>query len=227
MSEAVNKRIKSSIKYRANIILRNLVRLCDNKDKSGLTCWIAGGCLNGEINDVDIFHSTKDGLDGFADSVEVITKTKNAITYKNDPWPVQVCSYRKPTLNEMVESFDYAHIQVGVSVNQGIVNDVFFTDAFVSSNAVNSTWFTGSDYPLSSLIRIGKYFKRGEMSRGSYMREVIAIVEAVIRRGFKDYDDFREQLDAVYLEIVPEKLEADSAQSIMGLFDVLRRDKHA
>ena len=192
---------------------------------------IAGGALVGKINDLDIFPAMVDkqyDLPAPLKSLEIISQTKNATTYKADPYPLQLCKYEWPTLRDLVESFDYAHIQVGVEYEwrEGRVAmaQSYFTDAFIVANACHATRFLGSEYPLSSLLRAAKYWKRGDMSRGVYLRETIAALVAVIQRGFHSYDDFKDQLDAVDLGLVPEDLGELSTHPLTMLFMELRRD---
>ena len=98
------------------------------------------------------------------------------------------------------------NIQVGVHlvcVSGGLhVKQVYFSKNWVSAQLTRSTWFVGSEYPLSSLVRLMKYYARGNFERSTAISSVLAVVLAILKRGFKDYDDFKDQLDAVDLGYV-------------------------
>ena len=223
----MNDKIEKAISRRAGYILKNLKPLFEGiKDMS---FYIAGGALNGPINDVDLFPVDAENrvkLKSIKNNAEkVLSETRNAITLKCDPWPIQVCNYQKESLEALVRSFDFAHIQVGVRVRwclrKFVVKEVFFTDDFVVANAINTSWFCGSDFPLSSLIRTGKYYKRGTMPRGAHLRAVIDALTAVVRRGFEGKEDFKDQLDAVDLGLLPEDLEETGFESLKELYELL------
>jgi hypothetical protein len=232
------KPIRDAILYRAEKIIKEM----NFKPPYG-RFFIAGGALTSSITDIDIFpakDATKYGCHGSGELFcipTVLSKTPNAITYDCKPWAVQVCNYVYASLKELVDSFDFAHIQVGAecateSILVGdtltyptTVKDVYFTDAFVQSNAIGTSWFCGSKYPLSSLIRAGKYMKRGQLSRSSHIRAVIDIVAALAKRGFNGYDDFKDQLDAVDLGLLPSELSEVERASLLELFEALNKGK--
>jgi hypothetical protein len=109
----------------------------------------------------------------------------------------------KPTLKELVNSFDFAHVQVGVRFGGNgeppHVDGVYFSDDFVSSNVERGTYYTGSEYPTSSLVRMGKYSSRGKFSKKEYLMSTLKILSDIVNRGFRDYDDFKDQMDAIDL----------------------------
>ena len=87
------------------------------------------------------------------------------------------------------------------------------------------SYFTSSDYPLSSLIRLQKYVERGKFAGKSWIWDAIKILTAIIRRGFEDYEDFKDQLDAVDLGLLPEDFQgADNGGVLADFFELLRRD---
>lgn len=186
--------------------------------------YMAGGCLTGRVSDVDLFPGSTDVPEP---TVRCISHTRNAATYDHAAYPIQVCSYRHKSLQSLVDSFDFAHIQVGAKVvakgGRLRATECYYTEAFVQSRAVGVSWFTGSEYPLSSLIRGAKYFKRGDMPRGSYIRAVIDTLSAVVTRGFDGYEDFKNQLDAVDLGLLPEELEDVGNSGLLDLFSALDR----
>lgn len=190
-------------------------------------CIVAGGCLAAShVNDVDLFP---------VGSVEIpplplvkLSTSRNATTYGAEPWPIQVCSYRHETVETLIESFDFAHVQAGAELLLGgddaRVVRVAFTQAFVESNAAHTSWFTGSAYPLSSLIRAGKYYP-DRMPRAAYVRSVINAIAATVGRGFKDWEDFKDQIDAVDLGLLNDEQKEVGAADLQALFDLLRKDE--
>lgn len=65
---------------------------------------------------------------------------------------------------------------------------------------LQKTFFVGSEYPLSSLIRLVKYAKRGLYpKRRDYTADILRILTAIIERGYSGYEDFKDQLDAIDL----------------------------
>jgi hypothetical protein len=185
--------------------------------------YLAGGCLaNKTINDVDVFPLN--GITFLNDNVKIISKTANAITFATKPWPLQTCRYGVgKSLKQLVDSFDYSHIQVGVYVKDKVVADSYYTDEYILSKVSGRTRFLGSEYPLSSLIRAGKYYNQGIMNRHEYIRSVLHSLGATVKRGFKDYNDFKDQLDAVDLGLLPEEMDEVAKTELMALFNGLRK----
>lgn len=213
--------IREHLMRRAGAICRDLTK-CLPKESAHF--YMAGGCMTGRISDIDLFPGetavpTPD--------LPVIITTKNATTYRAEIWPIQICNYQHGSLKELVDSFDFAHIQVGVTIRSGggylAVEDVYYTEAFVESRALGISWFTGSKYPLSSIIRAGKYHKRGDIPKGAFIRCLLDGVSAVVTRGFDGYEDFKDQLDAVDLGLVPEEFDEITYESLRKFFDLLNR----
>lgn len=182
---------------------------------------VAGGCFGVDTpNDYDIYPATGQRFDRkcIREQVEslakkcdcsVVHESKNAITVKCDGKLLQFCDYVKSSLPSLVTSFDFTHCQVGVLVkttedgNGGFgtpyVEEVFFTPEWVMARVTLKTKFTGSDYPLGSLVRTFKYAKRGLLNASATRGAVLEILTAVLDRGYEDYADFKDQLEAVDL----------------------------
>lgn len=185
--------------------------------------YIAGNSCNAAVpNDFDLypvngkfnFKSIKSRLKSV--NGYVVCETRNAMTCNIGDKVVQFCNYSKPTLKLLVESFDFAHIQIGAKVaikwrpgdfeddiggyDSSYVDEVYFTDEWLNSHALETTWFTGSEYPLSSLVRLQKYAKRGcYSSKHESTADILKILNAIVSRGYADYDDYKDQLAAVDL----------------------------
>lgn len=240
-----NCEIKKVIGIRAEKILKKHHALFVFFDKCSF--YIAGNGLNnvmGRSTDVDIFPldtTLYNLIDGYFNSKEysksfksittLITKTNNAITFKHNNVVFQVCNYFHKNLYSLIASFDYAHIQVGVKITYGDllryhVNGVYFTEAYIANKVVGNSIYTGTEYPLSSLTRAAKYYKYGEMSRGRTIRSMIFALTDFVKRGFTDYNDFKDQLDAVDLGLLPEEFgEITTNSPLLELFELLKKDK--
>lgn len=183
------------------------------------TYYIAGSAIaSSKIRDIDVFPVKFQPFDIPVEG-RIVT-TKNAVTIKNKP-PIQFCSYKKNTLRELIKSFDFSHIQAGAHIQGGEVMGVDYTEEFLYSKASGNSSFVGSEYPLSSLVRLPKYYKRGELSRSALIGSTLTILHHIVERGFKDYEDFKDQLDAVDLGMIPEEL--DELSEKMNLLNELFR----
>lgn len=177
--------------------------------------YLAGGALGrNRPNDFDLYPADGEPFDleavaeaaGHIDGMKVVSTTRNAMTVELNGQVLQLCQYQKGTLGALLASFDFAHCQVGAEFEADesggdfyVVTDVRYTQDWLRAKALESTFFTGSAYPLASLLRTFKYAKREMFVGRSYLNDVLAIVEAVVHRGFEDYGDFKDQLDAIDL----------------------------
>ena len=190
--------------------------------------FIAGNSLNQNTpNDFDLYPWPHRML-RFKDEVEITSSTLNADTAVVDGVTIQICRYQHDSLIELVNSFDFAHIMVGASVRYNFddwkIMEVYHADEYEEALLTQDTFFTGSEYPLSSLIREFKYHARGDFAGNSYLFSAIKIVTAVVERGFKDYEDFKDQLDAVDLGLVTDDMDDEGAEIFTDLFELLRKD---
>lgn len=151
------------------------------------------------INDIDVFfYSSKDyekAVDAISQAYRTF-ETPNCITIKANFVKVQLCKYSYPTMEQLVESFDFAHVQIAYDI---FSQEVAYTEQANAAFISHTTTFTGSAYPLSSLIRLSKYYERGMIQGRGLIGEVLLILKAIVERGFKDYEDFKDQLQAVDL----------------------------
>ena len=152
-----------------------------------------------DINDIDVFfYSYKN----YKNAVDIITQTykafetTNCVTIEANGVKIQLCKYDYPTMARLVESFDFAHVQIAYDI---FTQDVTYTEQAKEAFISRTTTFTGSEYPLSSLIRLNKYYERGYISGRGLIGEVLLIFKAILERGFEDYEDFKDQLNAIDL----------------------------
>jgi hypothetical protein len=188
--------------------------------------YIGGNSLNKDTpNDIDIFPSDGKYFNNSqaAKLGTIVCCTTNAITVRvgisklynhhqiervgeivgeDKTVVVQLCNYIHNSLPELVESFDFSHIQIGAKVKNSLVNETYYSKAYLNSKLCQSTEYTGSEYPTSSLIRSYKYAKRGDFAGNSHIVSVFKIMNDIFQRSFDDYEDFKDQLDAVDLGLV-------------------------
>jgi hypothetical protein len=229
LTDSATQKIEAKARWILDTITPDLARILLPGEHIGLV--LAGGSLGSDkINDIDLYR-----LDGrpwdFAHPIQSVFASKNAKTFSGK-WPIQFCNYSKPTLPELIQSFDFAHIQVGVRfmfTNHAHESarysmwESYMTDDFWRARLEQESRYTGSEYPLSSLLRAGKYYNRGQMTRGIYIRSIIDAMHDVFKRGFKDYDDFKDQLDAVDLSLLPEEVNELSKGKLLSLYELLKR----
>ena len=203
--------------------------------KSHDYCVIAGNSLNVPTpHDIDVYKfigdtvnmlelrlmrmEDKNPLDwcvGQGGAHTVLFESPNARTVKHNDTVYQFCAI-KNSFHGLINSFDYAHVQVGVKVDlvNKCVSEVYFTDAYVEYVITGKTKFTGSEYPLSSLIRAEKYKKYGILSSSDYKVSVFNALGDVIKRGFEDYKDFKKQIESIDLLL----LKKDESNAAYRLF---------
>lgn len=197
-------------------------------------------CNADNPHDYDIYpdYSGTFDLDDIASRVEslkgyIVCKTRNALTVNMSGIILQFCNYSKPDLTTLISSFDFAHIQVGIHVEiewelhveiewepgdpedgggygYSRISCVKYTPEWELAHLAQTTWYTGSDYPLSSLLRITKYFQRGcYAKKHEYKKDILNILNDIISRGYEDYEDYKDQLAAIDLLLLePEEKKA-------------------
>jgi hypothetical protein len=224
-----------------SIIKTRIENRCKGIDWKALgieECYIAGNsCNKNAPHDYDLFPIGKDDFEDIETELidaeedgglEIVMESKNAITLKmKNGIIVQLCKYHHPNLEALVDSFDFAHIQIGARVewkNWGSmgVEELYFTGDWEKAHLLESTFYTGSKYPMSSLIRAFKYHKRGDFAGNSIIFQVLVMLRDIVDRGVEDYEDFKDQLDAVDLAMVPDKFTGEDGDQLMGLFTHLR-----
>lgn len=226
--------IKAKISNRMDERLKNIysaIAICLSYEHEGY--FVAGNSCNAAVpHDFDIYPwGTRFDFDEISLRIEsvggyVITATRNALTVNIGGKVIQFCNYYKADLISLIESFDFAHIQIGVAVKiewrpgegpddrggyeSSTVRYVEYTDNWVRAHMLETTWYTGSEYPLSSLLRLNKYIQRGcYVNNHEYKKDVLRILNDIIKRGYTDYEDYKDQLAAVDLLLLePEEKEA-------------------
>ena len=226
--------IKDVIKDRMDQRLKNIysaIAICLSYDHDSY--FVAGNSCNAAApHDFDIYPWGKSfdfkGIKSRVESVGgyVVIETRNALTVNINGKVIQFCNYRKSNLIELIESFDFAHIQIGVAVeivwrpgdfeddtggyDYSKIKYVEYTDYWQRAHMLETTWYTGSDYLLSSLLRTTKYFQRGcYAKKHEYKKDILNILNDIISRGYENYKDYKDQLAAIDLLLLePEEKEA-------------------
>lgn len=210
--------------------------------------WIAGNSLNeGDVHDVDVFFPLNGhGIGEWSEQpivldelyqciaafnndfkekmgeAKVLYESKNATTVEFGGTKYQFCMYQKDSAQELVESFDFSHIQIAVEIdfeedgeeNQPQVSDVVYTDEYVEAKITGQSKYTSTDYPLGSVFRAEKYMRYGQLSRSEYKKSVVKALTDVIRRGYKSYDDFKDSIGAIDLLL----FEKDTSNALFNYF---------
>ena len=246
MTNTINNYVEELIKARITSRIKH-IELAKIMDILGVTSlYICGNSLNTEIpNDYDIYLLEDDSFrlhdlssnELFKVKIEKIgykitSSTKNAITLKNNSVILQICLYHKPTLKELVDSFDFTYCQVGVEVSFDWLNvlnisDEYFTFGYLEFLTSRVTHYTGSEYPISSLLRLFKVKDKGYLPGNLHIRELITILIEIVERGFDDYDDFKDQLDAIDLGLLSEDLNSIDKNNLLKLFILMGKDKES
>jgi hypothetical protein len=149
--------------------------------------YIAGNSLNESTpNDIDIYPVGEAfSYDYFVhclkkkelSGAKIVSNTKNATTLRYKETIYQFYKYKKNSLKELVESFDFAHIKIGVFFKKDYVTnysikEVYISDDYIRARLFKNSFYTGSEYPLSSLLRINKYIARDEFLGKSYYTDI-------------------------------------------------------
>lgn len=171
---------------------------------------LAGGAMrSAEPRDFDIFGYDKPiDLDetkckcNHDKRVCLMSSTDNAVTIELHGQAVQLCKHFKGTPMALIRSFDFSHVQAGaVFTNLGVVHEVVFTDHFYDVETYSFTpQYLGSEYPLSSLVRLVKFKERGDFAGENedyFFGQLLCILCDIVKRGFRDEDDFRDQCVAI------------------------------
>lgn len=150
--------------------------------------FIAGGCipsmLSDEwINDFDIYLDTEEHVkqiqtyfehikDKKLDKFSVSLITENSINFKDK---IQIITKFYGTPEEVVSKFDWAHIKSYYKYPDTLVINDNVYKLIVEKELI----YTGSDYPMSSIMRLKKYIKKGwTVSNTTILHICLDLIEA-------------------------------------------------
>lgn len=223
MTEEIMEKIRERMEYRLAGFFKPIALLLRDHN---CTCYYVAGssCGTGPVNDFDLYPADEPwdfvSIKAKANKMQlaIAHESKRTLTVIINDKPVQFCNYRQPSLLALIESFDFVHVQIGVIVRMDYGNDIYnwsqvkdvaYTVAYERAMILANTGYEGSEYPLSSLCRLPKYIQRGVYAnKMDWRKDVLKILSSIIERGFKDYDDFKDQLEAVDLTLLEECAEA-------------------
>lgn len=236
MKSVIDTTIKSRLDARLKNLYSAIAILLSYEHEDYI---IAGNSLNAaKPNDFDIypddgtfdFKAIKKRVQSF-DRAYVVWESRNALTVNLDGHVLQFCNYSKKTVTQLIESFDFAHIQIGAVVHicwepgypedgggyhSSYIQSIWVTEDYKAAHIIGTTWYTGSDYPLSSLIRCIKYAQRGTYAnKHEYKVDVLKILTDIINRGYSNYADYKDQLSAIDLML----LEPEESKAAWELFE--------
>lgn len=211
IEERIKEEIRERVQRRLNKVPGDVIEFLEEHMPGGIM-YVAGGYLNPDNpNDMDIypvnnnlptFITMSSKREGFGFAYDAGDE-KNTLSFSYGGKIYQICKYIKPSLKDLVDSFDFAHIQAGCLVETGtplVVKDVYVSEDYIVARTTGKSFYTGTEYPLSSLIRTFKYAKREELgNRKNVSNIVLSILADVINRGYSSYDDFKDQLASIDL----------------------------
>ena len=199
---------------------------------------IAGNSLNRETpHDIDIYQDAiespyenklfknvaqsidkqPDALNG--NDTKLVCRTDNAVTIRHSGVTYQFCKYSK-VFEALIRSFDYAHVRVGVKFNIDRLTRpvVYYTSDYITYLLTGHSKYIGTDYPMSSLLRAEKYRRYEILNNHEYRLSVLRALGDMLIRGFDDYEDFKDQLNAIDLR----DLEGEETLAATSLYDICR-----
>lgn len=225
------------IKKEEGYILRKAERICKNISDFLVLVgfdefYLAGSCLNKDFHDIDIFPLKQMTSFDIGERAKnfLVSETDNAFTFRWKGIIIQICNYIYPSLKSLILSFDFSHIQVGCFMRLDPswgwkAIDIYYTEDYVTAKIIQDTYYTSSDYPLSSLIRVLKYYKRNQMSREYAVESVVNIISDIVSRGFDGSDDFRNQLNVVKAGLLDSEVEKLEHSKISLLYKELNKSR--
>jgi hypothetical protein len=178
---------------------------------------IAGGAIRAVfarefISDYDIYFKNTIDLDSFESGLkeldfELAFSSDTAKSYKKNNIKIQVIimpELIKENPKDIIDQFDYS---VCMGAYDFDTQSFFLADSFLEHVARKELYYNvNCKYPLSSMFRLKKYFKKGYTISGS---EIIKLGLAVNNLKMKDYRDLKVQLqgiDTLFLKELTDKL---------------------
>lgn len=178
IKQAIHDRMAARLRYIEFVEFMNELDLT--------SAYICGNACNAaKPNDYDVYLTPEEvaefrhkKLEDLKD-IKVASKTKNSITFIfKESTVIQVCTYNKPSLQELINSFDFSYCRVGVAVSIDRetdwlkIDEVAITDEYIQYLASGTTEYVASEYPMSSLIRVVKTNEKGLFNGRSYIRSI-------------------------------------------------------
>lgn len=127
--------------------------------------FIAGGCIRDYFmfgytkSDIDVFFKNQedyDKMDNYLTGKDIISDTKNAKMIKYGKYKIHLIKRFFNSAQEGIDNFDYTVCCAAIEKGQLITHESFFIDLASRRLVINKLL-----YPLSSMERMQKYFKKG------------------------------------------------------------------
>jgi hypothetical protein len=201
-------------------VMNNFLESINNSEIKNIIkerSYITGGCIPSMlmdefVNDYDIYFYTKEDADRVKKYFET-AHTKN----KDDKFHVKLITDNAINLSDkiqlitkfvgqpydVVEKFDWKHIKSYYICKE---ERLYLTNNVYQLICEKELIYTGSDYPLSSLMRLKKYIKKGwNVSNTTILHIALDIVASFNRmeaeRQFEQAKYGREQLEKIRQKI--------------------------
>lgn len=158
---------------------------------------LAGGALlHGAAKDLDFWPSAdQDAMKAWK---RVVGESRYPVCRRvEDGTMVQLCMVEGRSLVELVESFDFAHCQVGVDVmhtkdNGWGVYAVHWTQHFECAMIAQGTYYTGGESAVNSLARVNGVAEKLRLDRGETRALILQVVEDVLKDPAGNLEKFKE-----------------------------------
>jgi hypothetical protein len=194
--------------------------------------FISGSSLLPKAGDVDVFLTPGSTWFISHSSKKRLFETDNAITCRDHGQVIQLCKFAYQDLRAMITAFDFAHCQMGVRARITKIRELEYVDSdwtpeFINARVTGDTWFTSGAMPVSSIVRLLKFHKRGMVSRRSAVDSVIKILAQIADDGFVSREDFEAQVNGIEDDVIERVLRnpdrKDVADALDSLYENLKR----
>ena len=198
-------------------LLKGLIdNLCEEIDHDTITdilknrCYITGGCipsmmLDEWVNDFDFYFMYQKDVDVIkewfeknrrvGEKYEVKLITENAINLSDK---VQFITKFVGYSNVVIDKFDWQHIKSYYMYDI----DIVLCDDLYRLLMEKELVYTGSEYPLSSMMRLKKYIKKGwSVSNKTILEIALDMLQAFNKKEKSNYEKHLDRLKKEIFEV--------------------------
>ena len=203
-------------------------------------CILAGGAITSlftgkEVNDLDIYLTSKEGLSQVFANVYVVSEDKYLNKFdmivkfatersmlcidKHNQQKVQLIHYKiHENVQSVFDSFDFEHVMGAFDF---ATEEFVLHENFLKSNAQRSIQFNpATDFPIYSLMRVSKYRERGySISKAQMLRVAFTIAN----KQYDSWEKVKSEVSGLY-GVAPDDL-FDEAKPFSLEEVVLQLDK--
>ena len=209
-------------------------------------CILAGGAItslftNKEINDFDIYFTSKEGLssvfgqifcvveEDFIALYDLITKfatKRSMLCVTRAQQKVQLIHYKiHENVQSIFDSFDFEHVMGAFDF---ATEEFVLHENFLKANSQRLMQFNpGTDFPITSMMRVQKYKERGyTISKAQMLRIAFTIAD----RKYDSWEKVKSEVSGLY-GIAPEDLFDETKpfsleEVVLQLDKVILNDKY-